>query len=84
MLFFGAWRVNGNIAVARAIGDAAHKPFISSDADVTSLRMTGEEEYLVLACDGLWDVLSPAQVHTAILTSMATFYLQELGLHYKI
>ncbi|GFR78665.1 protein phosphatase 1E [Elysia marginata] len=62
VLFFGAWRVNGNIAVARAIGDAAHKPFISSDADVTSLHMTGEEEYLVLACDGLWDVLSPAQV----------------------
>ncbi|GFO27791.1 protein phosphatase 1e, partial [Plakobranchus ocellatus] len=61
VLFFGAWRVNGNIAVARAIGDAAHKPFISSDADVTSLRMTGEEEYLVLACDGLWDVLNPSQ-----------------------
>ncbi|XP_012936291.1 uncharacterized protein LOC101861112 [Aplysia californica] len=62
VLYFGAWRVNGNISVSRAIGDAPHKPFICSDADVTTVTLTGEEEYLVLACDGLWDVLSPAEV----------------------
>ncbi|KAH9525803.1 Protein phosphatase 1E [Bulinus truncatus] len=62
VLFIGTWRVNGNIAVSRAIGDATHKPFISSDADVTSIPLTREDEYLVIACDGLWDVLDPSQV----------------------
>ncbi|CAL1537712.1 unnamed protein product [Lymnaea stagnalis] len=62
VLFIGVWRVNGNISVSRAIGDATHKPFISSDADVKSIKLTGEEQFLVIACDGLWDVLTPAQV----------------------
>ncbi|BFZ04780.1 hypothetical protein BsWGS_07819 [Bradybaena similaris] len=62
VLFLGVWRVNGNISVSRAIGDAPFKPFVSSDADVTRIPFTGEEEYLILACDGLWDVLTPSEV----------------------
>ncbi|KAK0047669.1 protein phosphatase 1E [Biomphalaria pfeifferi] len=62
VLFIGTWRVNGNIAVSRAIGDITHKPFISSDADVTSFQLTTQDEYIVIACDGLWDVLDPLQV----------------------
>ncbi|XP_059144248.1 protein phosphatase 1F-like [Physella acuta] len=62
VLFSGTWRVNGHMSVSRAIGDISQKPFISSDADVTSLQLTGDEEYLVIACDGLWDVLTPHQV----------------------
>ncbi|OWF42240.1 protein phosphatase 1E-like [Mizuhopecten yessoensis] len=59
VLFMGTWRVNGNLAVSRAIGDAAHKKFIISDADTTSVSLDGTEDYIVLACDGLWDVLTP-------------------------
>ncbi|CAG5128627.1 unnamed protein product [Candidula unifasciata] len=62
VLFLGVWRVNGNISVSRAIGDAPFKPYVSSDADAIRIPLTGEEEYLVLACDGLWDVLTPSQV----------------------
>ncbi|KAL5016126.1 hypothetical protein ScPMuIL_005715 [Solemya velum] len=58
VVFFGTWRVNGNIAVSRAIGDAWDKPYICSDADVAEIDLDGTEDYLVLGCDGLWDGLS--------------------------
>ncbi|ESO98677.1 hypothetical protein LOTGIDRAFT_174041 [Lottia gigantea] len=62
VVWFGTWRVNGAIAVARAIGDRAHKPFICSDADVCSIDLDGTEDYIVLACDGVWDVVEPNDV----------------------
>ncbi|CAC5410370.1 PPM1E [Mytilus coruscus] len=54
----GVWRVNGMLSVSRAIGDLAQKKFISSDADVTTVDLDGTEDYLILACDGLWDVVN--------------------------
>lgn len=58
----GVWRVRGNISVSRAIGDLNEKPFLCSDADTSSFKCTGTEDYLVLACDGIWDVLEPGEV----------------------
>lgn len=55
---FGVWRVNGNLAVSRAIGDYELKPFVCADADITSLALDGEEDYVCLACDGFWDVFN--------------------------
>ncbi|ESP00956.1 hypothetical protein LOTGIDRAFT_70128, partial [Lottia gigantea] len=43
-------------------GDRAHKPFICSDADVCSIDLDGTEDYIVLACDGVWDVVEPNDV----------------------
>ncbi|CAI9741294.1 protein phosphatase 1E [Octopus vulgaris] len=57
LLVSGISRVNGNISVSRAIGDADQKPCISSDADVVTYEMNGSEDYLMLACDGAWDYL---------------------------
>ncbi|XP_076108667.1 uncharacterized protein LOC143076712 isoform X1 [Mytilus galloprovincialis] len=54
----GVWRVNGMLSVSRALGDLAQKKFISSDADVTTVDLDGTEDYLILACDGLWDVVN--------------------------
>lgn len=38
-------------------GDASFKPFICADPDITSVARDPSDEYLVLACDGLWDTL---------------------------
>lgn len=58
----GAWRVNGNLSVSRAIGDAKDKKFVVSDADVVCHDLDGSEDYLVVACDGVWDVLDGGEV----------------------
>ncbi|OQR75763.1 hypothetical protein BIW11_00717, partial [Tropilaelaps mercedesae] len=58
----GIHRVNGNLAVSRSIGDIEHKPYVSCEADVNSLDLDGECDFLVLGCDGLFDNLTPHDV----------------------
>ncbi|XP_048852613.1 protein phosphatase 1F isoform X1 [Brienomyrus brachyistius] len=69
--FMGCWRVNGTYAVSRAIGDFDQKPYISGDADCASLQLDGREDYVLLACDGFFDTVRPADVpglvHDALL-----------------
>ncbi|KAK3085158.1 hypothetical protein FSP39_025185, partial [Pinctada imbricata] len=70
VLYMGAWRVNGNLAVSRAIGDVSQKKYICSDADTAMEKLDGTEDYLVLACDGLWDSVNnddlPKRVHNLL------------------
>jgi len=65
---FVQWnRVDGDLAVSRAFGDFGYKnrpdlpakeQKVSCFPDITIHERTGEEEFLLLACDGLWDVMS--------------------------
>uniref|UniRef100_A0A8C3SAU3 protein-serine/threonine phosphatase n=1 Tax=Chelydra serpentina TaxID=8475 RepID=A0A8C3SAU3_CHESE len=58
-------RVNGSLAVSRALGDFDYKAvawrgqteqLVSAEPEVDELaRCPGEDEFLVLACDGVWD-----------------------------
>ncbi|KAJ8342939.1 hypothetical protein SKAU_G00328670 [Synaphobranchus kaupii] len=59
VIWFGTWRVNGSLSVSRAIGDSEHKPYICGDADNSDFQMDGTEDYLILACDGFYDTMSP-------------------------
>lgn len=72
MIWMGAWRVNGNLSVSRAIGDGPDKKFVTSDADVVCHEMDGTEDYVVIACDGLWDVLSGLQVMRCVYNYLST------------
>ena len=53
----GSWRVDGMLAVARSIGDLGYKPAVTGEPDIITLELDGTEDFLVLACDGVWDVL---------------------------
>ncbi|XP_063966694.1 protein phosphatase 1E-like [Lytechinus pictus] len=66
VVWFGAWRVNGSLAVSRSIGDPDYKPYVCSDADTAILPLDGSEECIIIACDGLWDVITPEGACTAI------------------
>ncbi|XP_044131488.1 protein phosphatase 1F [Bufo gargarizans] len=72
--FMGCWRVNGTLAVSRAIGDIDQKPYVSGEADVSSHTLSGSEDFLVLACDGFYDAVSSSEVPGLVLG-----YLQENG-----
>ncbi|XP_060528777.1 nascent polypeptide-associated complex subunit alpha, muscle-specific form-like [Cylas formicarius] len=58
MMWYGVWRVSGQLAVSRAIGDANHKPFVIAIPDVREISLDGGEDFLIIACDGLWDFTS--------------------------
>mmetsp|Transcript_10803 Transcript_10803/g.17687 ORF Transcript_10803/g.17687 Transcript_10803/m.17687 type:complete len:135 (-) Transcript_10803:248-652(-) len=54
-------RVNGILAVSRALGDIPLQPFVTPEPEVTETHLTTDDEFLILACDGVWDVLSKEQ-----------------------
>ncbi|KAM3511436.1 hypothetical protein MY11210_004928 [Beauveria gryllotalpidicola] len=64
-------RVNGNLALSRAIGDFEFKKvaelppeaqIVTAFPDVSQHDLTDEDEFLVLACDGIWDCQSSQAV----------------------
>ncbi|GBE89731.1 Protein phosphatase 2C homolog 2 [Sparassis crispa] len=64
-------RVNGEIAMSRALGDfrlkknselPPEKQAVTSDPEITQHQLSGEDEFLVLACDGIWDCVSSQDV----------------------
>ena len=59
VIFWDGARVFGVLAMSRAIGDSYLKPFVIADPEVRVMeRKDGEDEFLILASDGLWDVVS--------------------------
>ncbi|RDW76254.1 PP2C family serine/threonine-protein phosphatase [Aspergillus mulundensis] len=64
-------RVNGNLALSRAIGDFEFKKspelspeqqIVTAYPDVTVHDVTEDDEFLVIACDGIWDCQSSQAV----------------------
>ncbi|EEF46102.1 protein phosphatase 2c, putative [Ricinus communis] len=51
-------RVFGVLAMSRSIGDRYLKPWIIPEPEVMFIPRTKEDECLILASDGLWDVIS--------------------------
>lgn len=51
-------RVQGRLMVSRAIGDRAVKQFVPSTPDVFTIDLKPEHDCVILASDGLWDVMS--------------------------
>eukprot|EP01006_Ploeotia_vitrea_P045298 TRINITY_DN66928_c5_g9_i1.p1 TRINITY_DN66928_c5_g9~~TRINITY_DN66928_c5_g9_i1.p1 ORF type:complete len:311 (+),score=28.32 TRINITY_DN66928_c5_g9_i1:141-935(+) len=77
--FVSNGRVNGNLSLSRAIGDFEFKQnknlppedqAISANPDVTCTPLTDEDEFLVLACDGVWDVMSNEEVVDFVRTKL--------------
>ncbi|KAL8280757.1 hypothetical protein RQP46_006761 [Phenoliferia psychrophenolica] len=49
-------RVNGVLAVTRSLGDSSMKEFVVGSPYTTETTLGPEDEFLIIACDGLWDV----------------------------
>jgi serine/threonine protein phosphatase PrpC len=62
----GVWRVNGELAVSRAIGDKRHRPFVIPTPDIYVYPLTSKNKFFVLATDGLWDIMECKKVNDMI------------------
>ena len=65
------YRVNGNLNLSRTIGDLDYKrnsklpmseQIISSTPDITCFERTANDDFLLLACDGIWETMSSQDV----------------------
>ncbi|XP_065865771.1 probable protein phosphatase 2C 60 isoform X2 [Euphorbia lathyris] len=69
--FIQVGRVNGSLNLARAIGDAElkqnrslppEKQIVTANPDINIVELCDDDEFLVLACDGIWDCMSSQQL----------------------
>lgn len=61
------WRVGpAALQVTRSIGDDDLKPSVTAEPEITETSLSAEDEYLVMASDGLWDVISNDDVVSII------------------
>ncbi|XP_064599848.1 protein phosphatase 1B-like isoform X2 [Liolophura sinensis] len=60
-------RVNGSLAVSRALGDYEYKnvqgkgpceQLVSPEPEIFVMDRSQDDEFLILACDGIWDVMT--------------------------
>lgn len=58
VIYWEGARVLGVLAMSRAIGDNYLKPYVSCEPEVTITDRSPEDECLIIASDGLWDVVS--------------------------
>uniref|UniRef100_A0ACD5VYR4 Uncharacterized protein n=1 Tax=Avena sativa TaxID=4498 RepID=A0ACD5VYR4_AVESA len=55
---WNGYRVSGILAMSRSIGDRYLKPFVIPKPEVTVVPRAKDDDCLILASDGLWDVMS--------------------------
>ncbi|KAJ6694890.1 PROTEIN PHOSPHATASE 2C [Salix koriyanagi] len=69
--FIVVGRVNGTLNLSRAIGDAelkqnkklpAEQQIVTSNPDIRTVELCDDDEFFVLACDGIWDCMSSQQL----------------------
>ena len=58
MIYWDGARVLGVLAMSRAIGDGYLKPYVTAEPEVTVTERSDDDECLILASDGLWDVVT--------------------------
>eukprot|EP01089_Gocevia_fonbrunei_P014887 TRINITY_DN420_c0_g1_i1.p1 TRINITY_DN420_c0_g1~~TRINITY_DN420_c0_g1_i1.p1 ORF type:complete len:271 (-),score=85.83 TRINITY_DN420_c0_g1_i1:91-903(-) len=59
--FLLSGRVNGIIAVARALGDHNMKDYIIGTPHTRSIKLEETDDILIFACDGIWDIVEDQQ-----------------------
>ncbi|KAJ3067115.1 Protein phosphatase 2C 2 [Podochytrium sp. JEL0797] len=74
-------RVNGNLALSRAVGDFEFKtnPSMSAEDQVVTVNPdievrelhVKEDDFIVIACDGIWDCMSNEQVVDFVMAQIS-------------
>ncbi|EYU23352.1 hypothetical protein ABFS82_01G061800 [Erythranthe guttata] len=55
---WNGWRVQGVLATSRSLGDQYLKPYVTSVPEVSVVSRSDSDEFLIIATDGLFDVIS--------------------------
>lgn len=71
---WNGYRVSGVLAMSRSIGDRYLKPWVIPEPEVTIIPRSKEDDCLILASDGLWDVLSNEEACDAARRRIAYWY----------
>ncbi|GAX81681.1 hypothetical protein CEUSTIGMA_g9109.t1 [Chlamydomonas eustigma] len=70
VLYWNGHRVMGVLAMSRAIGDHGLRPYVISDPEISVVNRTEDDDFLILASDGLWDVMENQEATSLALRCM--------------
>lgn len=69
-------RVQGRLMVSRAMGDRSVKRFVSSTPEVLTSSISEKDDFIIMASDGLWDVISS---HEAVSMLRSTVRVPDMA-----
>lgn len=73
-------RVENQLAMTRVLGDfAIDKNIVPPMADIVQYPRDASAAYVVLACDGIWDVMSNEEVASYILDRASTIPMETIA-----
>lgn len=62
------WRI-GDLSVSRAFGDISNEPYVSCEPDLFEYMVTSKDKFMIMGCDGLWDVMENQEAVDFVLKS---------------
>lgn len=63
-------RVQGKLMVSRALGDRSVKRYISSTPEVMTRTLSKGDDFMILASDGLWDVVCSQEAASLVRSTV--------------
>jgi serine/threonine protein phosphatase PrpC len=66
-------RTNGVLAVSRSLGDCESQPFVTCDPYVVKRTLTLYDAFVILGCDGVWDVLTDQEAVDLVLDEIKQY-----------
>lgn len=53
-------------------GDHEYKPYVTAVPDIVEITLKGTEDFLILACDGLWDFISESEAAHCVYKQLSS------------
>ena len=77
--FDGAdWRIQ-DLSVSRAFGDISSTPYITHLPEIYRYKLSKDDKFIIMACDGLWDVLSNQDATDFVLHLLKSNYKGDIS-----
>lgn len=82
-------RVNGNLNLSRSVGDLKYKQvpgippseqMITAEPDIIHTKLMPGDEFIILGCDGIWDVLTNEECVKYVRDRIETKTPREIGM----
>jgi serine/threonine protein phosphatase PrpC len=73
-----------DLSVSRAFGDTSAAPYVTHKPDVYKYKINEKDKFVVIACDGLWDVMSSQDVVNFVLKNCYDSSMKRINLENNI
>jgi serine/threonine protein phosphatase PrpC len=74
----------GDLSVSRALGDKEARQFVTHSPDIYKYKLQKNDRFIIVACDGLWDVMSSQDAVNFVLRNCYDTDMKRVNTHVNI